>query len=128
MAGLRQIKAKIIRLHAAQESSMLLDIGTRDRYCDEKPSLYHFLESAKRRRQRLIKQILTTETTYVQTTEDILKLFSNYYEGKYGEISPVNDSKMKILAHVNNRLPEMANMAFYTDITEGAIYGDMPKS
>jgi hypothetical protein len=115
------MNAKII-LHATQESAMFLDIGEKDRYSDEIPSLFHFLKTAKRIRHRLVKQIKTPDSTLVTTTQKILRTFKRYYTKKHKEIPVIDESEDKILTYVENQFPEAANAAFVTEITTGELY------
>jgi hypothetical protein len=59
--ALKELKAKIIKLHSRQYRSMMLDTGETDCYGKEEPSLYHLLRMDKRRKQRMI-HICTPES------------------------------------------------------------------
>jgi predicted secreted Zn-dependent protease len=82
---------------------------------------FHFLKTARRIRQCLVRQIQTADSTHV-TTQEILRTFKRYYIENYEAIPITNESKDKILIYVGKKFPGAANAAFETEITKGELY------
>jgi hypothetical protein len=101
---------------------MTLDTGVEDRYGEEEPSLFHLIRAAKRRTQRTIQQIYTSDAGMVHTSPDILRGFRDYFTSKYAAIPSEQESTMIILQHVTQQVPRAASVAFECPITQGELY------
>jgi hypothetical protein len=54
---LRKLKARIARIHSAQQSGVLLDMNYSDRLPGEEISIHHYVRSRKRRMARSITRV-----------------------------------------------------------------------
>jgi endonuclease/exonuclease/phosphatase family metal-dependent hydrolase len=108
---LKQLKAKITRLHHEEQRSRHLNNDERYRLEGENTTLYHILKSRKRQESKSV-QIVYDEEGVPQTTKvGILKTFRNYMYKKSGNITIEYVSLRRLLDGRHNILPNEATEA-----------------
>jgi hypothetical protein len=75
---LKEIKARIVRLHSEEQQKKLLDIGIEKRVPTEKPSIYHIIRTQKRQGMRNIESIIDNQGITHTDTQHILKTFTSH--------------------------------------------------
>ena len=83
---LRQLKAKIIRLHNKRIQTIMVDTRDPTMYQGGTPSLFHLIESRKRRDARTTTDIRDENGELQTTTRGLLRTFVGYMMRKYGPI------------------------------------------
>jgi exonuclease III len=83
---LKEIKARIIRIHREEQQKKRLDKGIADGMPTENPSLYHILRTQKRQEMRNIVSITDNQGITHTDTRHILETFTNHLKGKYGTL------------------------------------------
>jgi len=79
---LNKIKAKIVKFNSERLQGLINDRDEKDNYIMEPPSLYHILQSTKRRQQRTIHPIVDNQGSSHSTPVEILKVFTEFYRNK----------------------------------------------
>jgi hypothetical protein len=90
---LKRLKAKIIRIHSAQNHGILLDNVETDRMLGEDLSIHHFIQAFKRQKARTISHIYNQEGTLHTTAVDIRRSFATYMRHKYDHI-PIDQASI----------------------------------
>jgi hypothetical protein len=79
---LNRLKAKIIRIHSLRLQNILMDNNDTDRPDGELPTLYHFLQTKRRRDERTISHLRDGDGQR-RTTKDIARTFIAYLRNTY---------------------------------------------
>jgi hypothetical protein len=79
---LKELKAKIIRLHGVEQQKRLLDIGEQDRLTTEIPSIYLLIRTKKRQETRNIQRITDRHGNIHTDTMNILRTFTEHLKEK----------------------------------------------
>jgi len=87
---LRQLKAKIIRLHNKRLQATTVDARDPTIYQGQNPPLFHLIQGRKRRDARMILEIQDENGILQSTTRDILNTFVGHMKRKYGPIQVVD--------------------------------------
>jgi exonuclease III len=105
---LKEIKARIVRLHSEERRGKMVDTEEKDRLPHESPSIYHILRTKKRQNMRSISVIKGTQG---QDHTDILSIKKTtlYFTEKYGHISIKKDQIHRLGAQIPRKLPTEAN-------------------
>jgi hypothetical protein len=105
---LKEIKARIFRLHSEERREMI-DTEERNRLPHESPSIYHILRTKKRQNMRSISVIKDTQGQDHTDILSIKKTLTLYFTEKYGHTSVNKDQIRSIGAQIPRKLPTEAN-------------------
>ena len=108
---LKELKAKIVRIHNRSQEKLLLNLGEHDRNTDEIPSLYHLLKQRKRQTFKVIHQVRDGMNTIQTTPFAILRVFTTEMKNKYDSIPHMGNSMQQLLRHACQQLPATATTA-----------------
>jgi hypothetical protein len=81
---LKRYKAKLVQLRTMRRENILLDTSDYDRMDDEEPSLYHLLETLRRRDTRAILQVQDSLENIITRPHDISSIFLQHLRKKLG--------------------------------------------
>jgi hypothetical protein len=126
-AKLKQLKAKITRLHHEEQKCLFLSNDDCDRLEGENPSLYHLLKTRKRQESKTVQKLHDEKGVPQTTRAGILKTFKNYMYEKFGNISTDNESLRGLLGYRHNTLPQDAAEAIDAPITMDELKRAMQK-
>ena len=102
---LKELKAKIVRLHNSSHEKLLLNLEEHDRDNDEIPSLYHLLKHRKRQAFKSIPQVRDGMHNIQNTPYAILRVFTTEMKSKYDTTSTKGNSIKNLLRHACKKLP-----------------------
>jgi hypothetical protein len=105
---LKELKAKIVRIHNSSHGKLLLNLEEHDRDNEEIPSLYHLLKHRKRQAIEAIPQVRDGMHNIQSTPYAILRVFTTEMKNKYSTILPKVNSIKHLLRHVCKKLPTTA--------------------
>jgi hypothetical protein len=95
---LKEIKARIMRLHSDERHQKLIDTAIADRTSNESPSLYHVMRTKKRQGMRNIASITDAHGKIHYDIPHILQTFTTDLKKKYASI-PLNAAQMHRWGH-----------------------------
>jgi hypothetical protein len=100
---LKNLKAKITRLHSEEQKRLLLSNDDRDRLEGGEPSLYHLLKARKQKATTI--RPLHDGNGVLQMTANILTTFKDYTLEKFSRIHTDSGSLRRLLDTGHNTLP-----------------------
>jgi hypothetical protein len=108
---LKELKAKIVRLHGIEQQKRLLDIGEQDRLTTEIPSIFHLTRTKKRQEMRNTQRITDRHENIREDTINILRTFTEHLKEKY-EALHVNTDEVEMMGHsIPTQVSHEANIA-----------------
>jgi len=113
---LKQMKAKITRLHHEEQKRLFLNNAERDRLEDESPTVYHLIRKRERQTARTPQTIQDRNGVTHTTMEDIMHTFKEYMQMKFDTIPVDGDSLRGLMGSVTKKLPQDAANALDTPI------------
>jgi hypothetical protein len=114
---LKELKARIVRLHHMERQRRLIDTEEQDRITEERPSLYHILKSRKRQEARIMHSIHDSDGNLQSNTFDLLRTFTEFMRWKYDHIQVDEDCIQRMENTLNKTLPNVANTALDAPVT-----------
>jgi hypothetical protein len=97
---LQQYKAKLVQLHATRTENLMLDTSVHDRMEGEEPSLFHLLETFRRRNTRAIQLVQEQHGIMATLPQDVAIVFLNYLRQKFEPIDIDRDILPSMLANI----------------------------
>jgi len=105
--ALRQLKAKIVRLHSQENQRILLANGESDKIIGEEVSVHQYIKALRREKARTINRIRDEEGNIHTTSAAILPTFTDHMRRKYDEIPcSTNDTKKMLCCGIKELPPE----------------------
>jgi hypothetical protein len=114
---LRKRKARILRIHSAQQRGVLLYMKDTDRLPGEEISIHHYVRSRKRRMARTITRVTDEQGALRSDPEDILRIFTEHMTRILDHIPIAEESIRKTVSRGLEKLPALANTALEEPIT-----------
>ena len=115
---LKQLKAKIRRLHSHQQQQrILLDNSDSDGLTGEEISLHHHITALKRKKTRTITQIQNGKGIIQTTSTATLHTFTDHLRRKYEHIPSPAESIRKTLDSGVKKLPPISAKILEEPIT-----------
>jgi hypothetical protein len=114
---LKEIKARIVRIHSEEQQIKLVDIGIADRMPTEKPSLYHILRTQNREGMRNIVSITCNQEITHTDTQHIFKKFTSHLKEKYGTLPIQARQVQRMGKQIPTRLSNEANTDLEAHVT-----------
>jgi hypothetical protein len=96
---LRQLKAKLIRLHTTRHRMTMLDTAPSDNFPGESPTLYQLIRRHKRRATRIVRSVRDTDGTIQTSPVGIATAFVTFFQEKYQAVN-VDPESVQVFANL----------------------------
>jgi hypothetical protein len=117
ITSLQILKEKILRLNRSYYNALMIDVNDSDRWQGEAPSLHQLLRTHKGQLQRTIRTIHDTDGIVQQTSQGILRVFTDYYTRKYSKIRIQEQAVADLLRCDVPKIPDEAQTTLDDPIT-----------
>lgn len=88
---LKELKARIVRLHHTEQQQRLLDVDEQDRMMEEQPSIFHIVKARKRQEKKTIHSINDSNGNPQESNATIMRTFTEFMQEKYEHIQAAPD-------------------------------------
>jgi exonuclease III len=117
LTKLKELKAKILRLHGLSRQQRLIDTDEKDSLNAEIPTIYHIMRTKKRQDMRNVTRITDNNGNTHVSIMDIIRTFTEYMKEKYGNIHANTDMIKRMSLCIPTKLSTDAAAALEEPIT-----------
>ena len=114
---LKEMTAKIVRLHLEPHQRLFVDTEGQDNGVDETPKLYHIVRQVKRQEFKMVDRVYDSEGNLQTPPLTVLRAFMGFTKNKYDTITVDKDSFDRMLRRTSIIVPHIANVALDRPIT-----------